>query len=297
MKRPQHHAHHRHNRRTFLKRTAATSLGALLGGRMAHGTTQAQELAATRHGTLPRGIFLPGKDRLTEGRFGIMFKRLPAFAPPDHLLTELGQSMMEEQPPGTPDDAHLSTSPRLFAGFTFLGQFLDHDITFDNTPLAQRQDDPDALKNFRTPRYDLDSMYGKGPTDEPWLYDPNDRDKLLLTNIGGVEDVPRWTQEEKDAGLLPPGKTVGMAKIPEGRNDENLIIIQLHIAFMKFHNRLVDHVRSQGMRREWVFEAAQRLARWHYQWMIIHDFLPRFVGDALVGPNGQVYKEVAGKPQ
>jgi hypothetical protein len=58
----------------------------------------------------------------------------------------------------------------------------------------------------------------------------------------------------------------------------------------------VDHARAQGIRPEWVFETARRLTRWHYQWAVIHDFLPRFVGDQLVGPNGTVYKEVAGKP-
>ena len=137
--------------------------------------------------------------------------------------------------------------------------------------------------NFRTPRYDLDSVYGRGPVSEPQFYDPADRDKLLVTpNANGVEDMPR------DGN--------GRAIIPEPRNDENLIIVQLHKAVAKFHNRIVDYARAQGMRREWVFETARRLTRWHYQWAVTHDFLPRFVGDELVGPKGTVYREVAGKP-
>ena len=88
----------------------------------------------------------------------------------------------------------------------------------------------------------------------------------------------------------------GRAIIPDRRNDENLIIVQLHKAVAQFHNRIVDYARAQGIRPEWVFETARRLTRWHYQWAVIHDFLPRFVGDELVGPNGTVYKEVAGKP-
>ena len=175
------------------------------------------------------------------------------------------------------------TGPHLFAGFTFIGQFIDHDITLDNTPLELQQADPDATVNFRTPRYDLDSVYGRGPAHEPQFYDPADRDKLLVTpNVNGVEDMAR------DGN--------GRAIIPEPRNDENLIIVQLHKAVAKFHNRIVDYARAQGIRREWVFETARRLTRWHYQWAVIHDFLPRFVGDGLVGPNGTVYKEVAGKP-
>src|SRR4051812_2511268 len=231
------------------------------------------------HGVPLRGMDLTSTNRLAEGRFGAMFKKLPAFAPRDDLLVGLASTMVEE----TTGDEFLNTSPRLFAGFTFIGQFIDHDITFDNTPLDQQQADPNATINFRTPRYDLDSVYGRGPASEPQFYDPSDPDKLLITtNRNGVQDMPR------DGN--------GRAIIPEARNDENLIIVQFHQAVAKFHNRIVDYVRAQSMRREWVFESARRLTRWHYQWAVTHDFLPRFVGDELVGPNGSVYREVAGKP-
>ena len=88
----------------------------------------------------------------------------------------------------------------------------------------------------------------------------------------------------------------GRAVMPDRRNDENLILVQLHKAVAQFHNKIVDYARAQGIRQEWLFETARRLTRWHYQWAVIHDFLPRFVGDELVGPTGTVYKEVAGKP-
>ena len=103
----------------------------------------------------------------------------------------------------------------------------------------------------------------------------------MATNANGVEDMAREGNR---------------AIIPDPRNDENLIIVQLHKAVAKFHNKIVDYARAQGIRAEWVFETARRLTRWHYQWAVVHDFLPRFVGDGLVGPNGTVYKEVAGKP-
>ena len=270
----------RTSRRTFLRGAAALSAGALVGSRLP-AVAYAAEAGDGLHGVELRGMYLTSKDRLAEGRFGTMFKKLPAFAPRDDLLESLARTMVEDQT--IPDDQNLNTSPRLFAGFTFVGQFIDHDITFDNTPLDQQQADPDARVNFRTPRYDLDSVYGRGPAYEPAFYDPADPDKLLLaTNVNGVEDVPRDWQ--------------GRAIIPEHRNDENLIIVQFHKAVAQFHNRLVDYARSQGIRREWVFETARRLTRWHYQWAVIHDFLPRFIGDELVGVNGAVYREVAGKP-
>ena len=254
------------------------SVGALAGRWPS--ITYAAESGHGLHGVELRGMYLTSKDRLAEGRFGAMFKRLPAFAPPDSLLTSLATTMVEDQ--SVADDSHLNTSPRLFAGFTFIGQFIDHDITFDNTPLSLQTSDPDARVNFRTPRYDLDSVYGGGPTGSPQLYDAGDSDKLRLgVNEFGVEDLPR------DAD--------GHALIPDPRNDENLILSQFHRAVARFHNALVDYVRAQGVRREWVFETARKLARWYYQWAVIHDFLPRFVGDGLVGTSGSVYREQAGK--
>ena len=267
----------RFSRRGFLAGAAALSAGAMVGRQA--GVAHAAPAGDGLHGVELRGMFLTSKDRLAEGRFGTMFKRLPAYAPSDTLLTGLAQTMVE------PDasDAFLNTSPRLFAGFTFIGQFIDHDITLDTTPLDLQQADPDATVNFRTPRYDLDVLYGRGPAYDPQFYDPADPAKLLLTpNVNGVLDVPRGSD--------------GRAVMPDRRNDENLILVQFHKAVAQFHNKIVDYARAQGIRQEWLFETARRLTRWHYQWAVIHDFLPRFVGDELVGPNGTVYKEVAGKP-
>src|ERR671911_18153 len=268
----------RSSRRTFLAGAAALTAGAVVRSRLPTGAG-AVEGGGGLHGAELRGMYLTSKNRLTEGRFGTMFKRLPAYSPPDDLLDDLARTMVE---PDT-SDVHLATSPRLFAGFTFIGQFIDHDITLDTTPLDQQLADPDATVNFRTARYDLDSVYGRGAAQDPQFYDPADPDKLLLRpNVNGVLDVPR----DGD----------GRAIIADPRNDENLIIVQFHKAVIQFHNKLVDYARSQGMRKEWVFETARRLTRWHYQWAVIHDFLPRFVGETLVGPTGTVYKEVAGKP-
>ena len=268
------------SRRGFLAGTAATVSAGAMVGRLPAGAHAAPAAGDALHGVQLRGMYLTSKDRLAEGRFGLMFKRLPPFAPSDDLLTGLANTMIEDQT--VPDNDHLNTSPVLFAGFTFIGQFIDHDITLDTTPLNLQLADPDARVNFRTPRYDLDSVYGRGPVQDPAFYDPADPDKLLLQpNVNGVMDVPRGGD--------------GRAIIPDPRNDENLIIVQLQKAVAQFHNQLVEYARVQGIRREWVFETARRLTRWHYQWAVIHDFLPRFVGDALVGPTGTVYKEVAGK--
>lgn len=284
VKRHQMPAGHGHlRRRAFLVGAASLTAGAIVGRAWTAARAATNAAAAgteVLHGAELRGLYITSQNRLAEGRFGAMFKKLPAFAPSDDLLEGLARTMVEDQT--VPDDTLLNTSPRLFAGFTFIGQFVDHDITFDNTPLSLQQADPYATTNFRTPRYDLDSLYGRGPASDPQFYDPADPDKLLVTaNVHDVQDMPR------DAA--------GRAVIPELRNDENLIVVQLHQAIARFHNRIVVQARSQGVRREWVFETARRMTRWHYQWAVTHDFLPRIVGDALVGPTGTVYKEVAGK--
>jgi hypothetical protein len=266
------------SRRKLFAGAAAVSAGAVVGSQLPTVAHAAPE--GGLHGGELRGMYLTSKNRLAEGRFGLMFKRLPAFAPPETALDDLAGTMVE---PDTSDEFLATPGKNLFAGFTFIGQFIDHDITLDNTPLGQQEADPTATVNFRTPRYDLDSVYGRGPGDDPQFYDPDDRDKLLLKkNANDVLDVPRDT-------------STGRAIIPERRNDENLIIVQFHKAVAQFHNEIVKYVRAQGMRTEWVFEAARRLTRWHYQWAVIHDFLPRFVGEELVGTSGTVYKEVAGK--
>jgi Animal haem peroxidase len=271
-----HGSYHRHfSRRKFIAGAAGLSAGAVVGGQMPTVAHAAPE--GGLHGAELRGMFLTSKDRLAEGRFGAMFKKLPAFAPSDGLLTSLAEKMVE---PDTSDD-FLNTSKRLFAGFTFIGQFIDHDITLDTTPLDKQQADPDAKVNFRTPRYDLDSLYGRGPGNDPQFYNQAGDKLLLRPNVNGVLDVPRDSN--------------GRAIIGDPRNDENLIIVQFHKAVAQFHNSIVDYARSQGIRQEWLFETARRLTRWHYQWAVIHDFIPRMTGDDFIGESGTVYKEVAGK--
>ena len=203
---------------------------------------------------------MPGR-----GRFGRMFPRLHPAKLSDAAIKALVTSMEERRGPDNP------TIP---AGYTYLAQFVDHDITFD--PLSKLHDGNQlrALANFRTPRFDLDSVYGSGPKDQPFLYDwSSERDpgvKLLVGASSGegsiTADLPRNQQ--------------GRALIGDARNDENLIVAQLHLLFIRFHNKVVDHVRAAepGLGSDALFEKAQTLVRWHYQWIVVHDLLRKVVG-------------------
>ena len=171
-----------------------------------------------------------------------MFRRLPVFDVKEDDLRELADSMTQRRP---------TDNPNIPAGFTYLGQFVDHDITHDVSSSLQRMNDPEGLVNFRTPRFDLDSLYGRGPVETPFLYDQADRDgaKLLLGRVINNED-----QREENQHDLPrndfrdPTGPQQRALIGDPRNDENTFVSQLHLLFVKFHNKVVDRVRRNRPR-------------------------------------------------
>jgi len=143
-----------------------------------------------------------------------------------------------------------------------------HDITHDRSPL-QETEDVSTLQNYRKPRLDLECVYGAGPVGQPYLYDVRDPDKFLI-NSGDTStgDLPRNHQ--------------GLALVGDARDDTHLFISQLHLAFLHFHNRVVGRTRGAGVRPDEVFDRAARMVRWHYQWIVLHEFLPLSVGDDLV---------------
>src|SRR6201999_1599371 len=105
-----------------------------------------------------------------------------------------GKAMVSDE--ALPKDGPDGEESGIPAAYTYLGQFIDHDLTFDPASSLQRQNDPDALVDFRTPRFDLDNVYGRGPDDQPYLYE-NGRTFLLgraLTGAAanpGARDLPR----------------------------------------------------------------------------------------------------------
>jgi Animal haem peroxidase len=224
--------------------------------------------SARGHGYELRGLSYVPLSRLHEGRFGRMF-RLPPFVPSDERIAEIAALMLEN----TTGPAPELDNPTLPAGYTYLGQFIDHDLTFDTASSLDRQNDPDALTNFRSPRFDLDCIYGRGPVDDPFLYDKAaGGQKLLIGHHDDEDDLPRNTQ---DTALLG-----------DPRNDENIFISQLQLTMLKFHNKVLDLVvgdPSLPQGSETDFEAAQRIVRWHYQWLVVHDFLRRVVGADMLG--------------
>jgi hypothetical protein len=203
-----------------------------------------------------------------------MFPNLAAASFSDTALSGLAQATIaapevDPTPEGTLDPEENTA---ITAGYTYFGQFVDHDLTADDRPNDLTTPTPvSSLVNLRTPQLDLDSLYGSGPTNSAQLYESDAmhlRVGALLTGSAdtGARDLPRSSN--------------GQAIIGDGRNDENRIVAGIHSMFIRFHNQMVDQVKSE--RPLWtnaqVFTEARRRVVNQYQLLIVNDFLPRIVG-------------------
>jgi len=190
------------------------------------------------------------------GRYGRMFD-LPALQADETLLHKLGAAG------GFCDGGDCEGDAQVEAGWPFFGQYLAHDLTADRSPLRTHSD-LEALRNMRSPRANLESLYGGGPSGSPYLYRRDDPAKLL-ENDG---DLPR-NQE-------------GVALIGDPRNDLHAFMNQMQVRFIRAHNLLVDRLREDVEPEAELFDEARRALTWHYQWLIVNEFLPTLVGRALV---------------
>jgi hypothetical protein len=207
-------------------------------------------------------------ETVMEGRFTRLFPYLPTATFDRGDLERLADQMVARaEPESTPETRpDPEENPGIPAAYTYFGQFVDHDLTFDPishlrpalTP-AQLQ----SLVDFRTPRFDLDNLYGRGPDDQPYLYDDDGFHLLLGERMSGEPFDPGAVQ-------LPRGPS-GRALIGDPRNDENRIVAQLHAIFLRFHNVVADLL---GGKEHVSFKEVRDRVRWHYQWILIKDFLP-----------------------
>jgi hypothetical protein len=230
-------------------------------------------------------------------------------------LDKLGDLMIDQG--RDPAGADSTMNPVL----TYWGQFLDHEltartdresvvtnITAAHPPSVAAVVEKD-LKNARTPRFDLDSVYGGLPIGAGITADmvtvingmrhPDQSGKMrvgtsidpgpLPDNLDEHRDLPRYVQVQasvRDAAVrvarsaMPPADFVKFqaglpqrALIGDQRNDENLVIAQFHLSFLRFHNRTVDFLKSNAT--GWLpdYHSAQTLTRLHYQWLIVHGYL------------------------
>jgi Animal haem peroxidase len=234
-------------------------------------------------------------------RFGYMSSaatraatKLPFNVTMQALLGQLGALLGDagrDPNPGShnPADPGVSSIP---AGFTYFGQFVDHDITFDVSSSLDVVTDANTINNMRSPALDLDSVYGRGPGLDPFLYvfpssGPSTAIKLETgtnTNTGPGGPSSNGSpggmvaQSRFDVPRIP---TTHTGVIGDPRNDENLIVVQFHHAMLRFHNAVVDLLLAASFAGD-IFAEAKRIVTHHYQWAVVHDFLGRICGASAV---------------
>jgi Animal haem peroxidase len=278
----------RYSRRRFLGVAGAGAAGALTvgagGGRLGLGDTHAAAAAPSR-----------------SDRFGRMFPGLSPFAQPSSSLPAALNALGAQggpidarddvrMEPGAPGPLGLILDPgrnedsQIPAGITFLGQFVDHDVTFDETSQLGIPKNPEDSPNTRQPALNLDSVYGGGWGDAALVLPDGQMrvERCDPADPSSPEDLPRLAD--------------GTAVLADRRNDENVMLAGLHAAILRFHNHALDLVGGSDPATR--FAEARRLTTWHYQWIVLHQFLPAIVGQRRVDQarRGRRYYRPSGDP-
>jgi hypothetical protein len=169
----------------------------------------------------------------------------------DEALEALGRKMSETHP------LHSGSIP---SGYVYLGQFITHDVA-KMAPVHELLEQPEELVNLTSPAVDLSNVYGRGFREG---FVDQKTGKMKLGTVTGRErqnDLPR--------------KSDGKALIPDERDDENLLVSQLHVQFLRLHNFFVDEIAAAdpGLDADQLFAAAREQTILHYQQVVLYDYL------------------------
>lgn len=210
-------------------------------------------------------------------KFGKMFALEPFQPQNPKGLVDLGNAMLEA--PSLDDHSSLP------AGFTYLAQFVAHDISFDRTKgVPEGKLSPAEIEQGRSPSLDLDSLYGDLPLPEGMnlkLFS----DDLIHLALGETHADFTIASSPKDCDLKRTGNdpaSPSKAVLGDDRNDDNLALAQTTVAFIKFHNAVVDRLANEGLSGRPLFDETRKKVVQHYQSIVLHDFLPRVVEEAVL---------------
>lgn len=228
---------------------------------------------ATQENTdsVPRCAHARGIQAEPRGHYSRLFARAANPIPrnQEDKLVALGEAMRYDV------EREGTLTPRV--GYTYFGQFVGHDLTHDTTPLEGPYHAPERTANYRTPSFDLDHIYGGGPKKSPFLYEGEEGAETFKIGLTAPTGYRRDLPMARGMVLI--------GDLQDTRNLDNLILRQLHVVFLKFHNEAIKQLGAdpptitgvENLGPGTLFERAQRLVRWHYQWIIRHDFLPRIL--------------------
>src|SRR5256885_4951736 len=210
-----------------------------------------------------------------KGHYSRMFglPRSPINADEEFKLVELGSAMRYGR------EREGTLTPRV--GYTYFGQFLGHDLTYDPPPRAGPYAEPKKTPNCGTATFDLDHVYAGGPAGSPYLYEGEEGAETFKIGV----TVPSGYR--RDLPIAHGHLLVG--DLQDTRNVDNLLLRQLHVLFLKFHNQAIRQLQTNpemksvadSLGQGSLFERARKLVCWHYQWIIRHDYLPRILDGEL----------------
>ena len=194
------------------------------------------------------------------GDFDKLFPELPPLRLSENEIRELAETMVQS--------SFWDDSSRITNGMAIFSQFLAHDITFESISKLRGVHQPNFLVNDRTFNLDLDCLYGQWTQD--FYYDKENKNKLLLGK--------RYEDEELSASWYDLQRNQqAIAIIPDARNDENIIVSRMQVLFIEFHNKVVDLLERHEGKYSSTFLEARKIVTWCYQWLIIHEYLPKVV--------------------
>src|SRR5262249_8925168 len=251
-------------------------MAATSGGRRRVAAWKGARMTGLYHGTWWEQHKDESFTDLQPGRFTQLLPKLdPAkFDLPD-LERLAGRMTSRQERSPTPEGERDSEEGTIPAAYTYLGQFVDHDLTFDPTSQLRQFLSPsqiNGLEDYRTPRFDLDNLYGGGRAGQPYMYEQDGMHMLPGERMSG-------NPFDRDARQIPRGPN-GRALIGDPRNDENRIVAQLHAIFLRFHNQVADYLtKTNYLGKKPGFEDVRNWVRWHYQWMLVTDYLPMVVNN------------------
>ncbi len=195
--------------------------------------------------------------------------------PSDEELNKLAEFMVVE-------------TEKIPAGYTYLGQFIDHDMALDSATVDEIPPwdliSSSSISNKRTPFFNLETIYGfESPSnpDEPARAELLKPGSQSLLNLG---DTVKDTIQQSFPNDLPRRSDCPIAVIVDQRNDENLAVAQTQVAFIKFHNAVVEYLKKNhgGGDTPATFETAREIVIRHYQWIIVKDFLPKIIKKSVL---------------
>ena len=176
------------------------------------------------------------------------------------LMNRLSRRMDAEIQWPSHADASLERweNPRIPSGYTYLLQFVAHDLVHSAIPLSVAGTLGAGTANARRTPLQLETLFGSGPVGSPFVYAldaPND-DRRTKLRLGRM----RWKDKNVEAGCpfrdiarAPAENVTGIdrsiaghrvalteALVADPRNDDHAIMSQLTALFALLHNGLVD---------------------------------------------------------